>query len=213
MEQKIIDFLISEYQPEAVLLGGSRMKGTETEKSDWDFFLVGAKNVRNEFVQFEGQRLDVTCKEWPEKNKALTIPTGPLWPIKVILDNSHGRLENVLSATKDMFNAGPFNLHKNAVLTRLQKLDSWNRKIEKYHTDPMVEFVYAGIFYEVSIRVWFEIRDMWPKAPVEALPIIKEKDIDFYNSLSAFVASSSNERSRHSEYILKALKDTQGDSV
>ena len=83
MEQKIVNFIKKEYDPEVILLGGSRSRGTETEKSDWDLFLLGAKKENGRFLDFQGARLDVTFKKWPEESKPLTIPYGPLWPITV----------------------------------------------------------------------------------------------------------------------------------
>lgn len=206
MEQKIIDYIKSEYQPEAILLGGSRMKGTATEKSDWDLFLIGSKKENGGFLEFEGQRLDVTLKSWPDENSPLTIPTGPLWPIRVLSDSSQGKLEKVLRTTEEYFRKGPMILYKDKVLGRLQKLDSWKRKIEKYADTPMVEFVYAGVFYEIAIQVWLELQNTWSLAPVEALSIIQEKNQGFYDSLNSFMSSSSLERFKHAETILNALE-------
>lgn len=213
MESKIISYLKSEFAPDAILLGGSRAKGRATEKSDWDLFLVGAKKNTTGFVDFEGQRLDVTFKDWPQEGKPLTIPTGPLWPLNVLVDDSHGQLEKVLIATKDYLNEGPLAQHKGKIADRLGKLDSWKRKIEKYANSPMVEFVYAGIFYEVAIRVWFEVHNMWSLAPVEALPIIEQKDKDFYDSLSAFIFSTAEERPRYTETLLSMLNDTWSNKI
>lgn len=207
MEDKIIEHLKMEYEPEVILLAGSRMKGKETEKSDWDLFLLGPKKGNGGFVKFEGERLDVTFKSWPEENKSLNIPSGPLWPVKILLDKSDGRLSKVLAKTGEDFGKGPLTLYKNGVMERFEKLDSWRRKIEKYADSPMVEFFYAGIFYEFAIRAWFELQDKWSLAPTEALPIIQAGDKGFHDLLSSFVSSNSSERFKSTKNILDKLNE------
>ena len=78
MEGKIIEYIKAQYNPEVILLAGSRAKGKETDGSDWDLFLLGPKKGNGGFINFEGQLLDITFKSWPEENKSLTIPSGPL---------------------------------------------------------------------------------------------------------------------------------------
>ncbi len=213
MESKIIEYIKVEYDPEIILLGGSRAKGKETEKSDWDLFLLGSKKGKEGFVEFEGQRLDVTFKNWPEEGKPLAIPSGPLWPLKILFDGSGSRLANILNKTEEYFNQGPLTLYREAVLSRSDKLDSWKRKIEKYANSPIVEFWYAGVFYEFAIRNWFELQDRWSLAPAEALPIIQEEDISFYNLLASFVSAISIERPKFTRDIFNALETRRSEAL
>jgi len=205
MKEKIIEFIKKEYDPEVILLGGSRARGAETDKSDWDLFLLGVKKENGEFLKFEDARLDVTFKKWPESNKPLTIPYGPLWPIKVLLDNSNGKLQEVLAKTKEDFSKGPLTLYNEAVNGRFERLDSWKRKIEKYGDNPMVEFYYAGFFYEIAIRLWFEVRDRWPLTPSEGLLIIEIEDKEFYDLLVLFMSSNLSDRLAYTESINQKL--------
>lgn len=209
MESKIIQYLKTEYEPEVILLAGSRAKGRETDKSDWDLFLLGPKKGSGGFVDFEGQLLDVTFKNWPEENKPLTIPSGPLWPLRVLLDNSGEKFTKVLAKTQEDFGKGPLALYKSGVLERFEKLDSWKSKIEKYADNPLVEFFYAGVFYEFAIRAWFELQDKWSLSPTEALPIIQKEDQVFYDLLNSFVFSTSLDRPKFTNNILEKLKERQ----
>ena len=206
MEDKIVEFIKSEYDPEVILLGGSRAKGKETEKSDWDLFLLGSKKENGGFLDFKNSRLDVTFKKWPEENKPLTLPYAPLWPIRVLLDNSEGRLQKVLNKTEEDFGKGPLTLYSEAVSGRFERIDSWKRKIEKYRDNPMVEYFYAGFFYEIAIRLWFEVRDRWPLTPAEGLPLIRSEDIEFYELLVSFVSSIPSKRIKSATVILEKLK-------
>lgn len=209
-EQKIVEYIKTEYDPEVILLGGSRAKDKETEKSDWDLFLFGPKKGNGGFVEFEGQRLDVTFKSWPEENKPLTIPSGPLWPLKVLLDSSEGRLQKLLTKTEEDFSKGPLTLYRSGVLERFEKLDSWRMKIEKYGDNPMVEFFYAGVFYEFAIRAWFELQDKWSLAPAEAIAVIQSEDKVFYELLTSFISLNSSGRIVSTEAILNRLNSLNG---
>lgn len=207
MEDKIVEFINKKYSPEVILLGGSRARDRGTEKSDWDLFLLGVKQENGGFLEFEGARLDVTFKKWPEDNKSLTIPYGPLWPVKVLLDNSNGRLSQVLTKTEEDFGKGPVVLYKEAINGRFERLDSWRRKIEKYGDNPMVEFYYAGFFYEIAIRLWFEVRNKWPLTPSEGLPVIQTEDKEFYDLLVSFLSSNSSDRLRYTESLFQKLNN------
>ncbi|MBI2086656.1 MAG: nucleotidyltransferase domain-containing protein [Candidatus Zambryskibacteria bacterium] len=207
MEGKIIKYIKTEHDPEVILLAGSRAKGKETSGSDWDIFLLGPKKGNGGFIDFEGERLDITFKNWPDEDKPLTIPSGPLWPLKILLDNSEGKLSKVLTKTEEDFSKGPLTLYKNGVLERFEKLDSWKLKIEKYCDNPMVEFFYAGVFYEFAIRAWFELQDKWSLAPVEAIRVIKLEDKDFYELLNSFTTSISAERIKFTKQILDRLNN------
>jgi len=206
MEARVIQYIQTEYDPEVILLAGSRAKGKETEKSDWDLFLLGPKKGNGSFISFQDQLLDVTFKSWPEEDKSLTIPSGPLWPIKILLDKSDGRLSKVMAKTEQDFRKGPLTLYKNSVIERFKKLDSWKRKIEKYADNPMVEFFYAGVFYEFTIRAWFELQNKWSLSPSEAISHIKENDLEFYELLSSFTLLTSNKRPEITKTVLKKLQ-------
>lgn len=207
IEDKIIEFLKREYDPEVILLAGSRARGKETDKSDYDLFLLGANKENGGFLEFEGARLDVTFKQWPDENKPLTIPYGPLWPVKVLLDNSQGKLQKLLTKTQEDFDKGPLALYTGGISGRFERLDSWRGKIEKYGDNPMVEFYYAGIFYEIAIRLWFEVRNKWPLTPSEGLPVIEAEDKEFYDLLVSFMSSGSSERIKFTETLFNLLNE------
>ncbi len=206
MEAKIIEFIKSEYDPEVILLGGSRAKGRETEKSDWDLFILGPKKGNGGFVDFEGQHLDITFKNWPEQGKALTIPSGPLWPLKVLLDNSGEKLSKLLKQTEENYHKGPLILYRDLVLDRLGKLESWERKMNRYADNPQVEFWYTGAFYELAIRLWLEFQNKWSLPAAEVLEVIKNDDEKFYNLLTKFLSSDSLHRQEVTQQIFKRVE-------
>ena len=205
MEQEIVNYLKDKYNPEVILLAGSRAKGTEKDDSDWDLFLLNSSNKKGGFFEFENEILDITIKDWPNEGSFLTIPFGPLWPVKILYNASGERLQNLLKVTEEAHKKGPMDLYKDSVLERFQKLNRWQKKLVKYSNEAMVEFFYAGVFYEFAIRAWFELQNKWPLSLSEAISIIKEKDNEFFIVLQSFITAGADKRISIAEEALKKL--------
>lgn len=207
VQDKIINYLKDKYDPEAIVLAGSRATGHEIEGSDWDLWLLNpTKKDGAGFLKFEDQSLNVTLKDWPEGDNFLTIPYKPLWPSKFIFTKSKEKAEELIEKTKEAYSKGPLDLYKDSVMDRFKRLYRWKTKIEQNVDNPPVEFLYAGYFYEVCIRAWFELKNRWPVSPRQGLPEIKEDDQDFYNLLIDFYNSSSKDRPQIVNKILERLE-------
>jgi hypothetical protein len=187
---QIVQFLRKKYHPKAIVLAGSRALNLHSENSDWDIFLFSEKEHRGGFFKWSESLLDLTFHVWPKaKDYVLTIPYGPLHPVQVLLDETHGELKKILKRTEKIYRAGPLKSYKEGCAARLQKLDRWKTKIQKHEDHPEVQFYYAGYVYEFFVRVWFEQQNMWPLPPAQAFPYIKKKDPRFWKLLSAFTTT------------------------
>ena len=206
MEKEIISYIRDEYNPDAIVLAGSRIKGTAQEDSDWDLWVLGSENNASGFFHFKGTLLDITTKNWPEEGKPLTTPYSPVWPLNVLWDASNGRLASLLKTTEEAFNKGPLDLYKSGVLERFAKLSRWQGKMKKYQAEPMVECFYANIFYEFAIRAWFELQNKWVLAPAESIPYIKNNDQEFFELLRTFVITESLNRGKVAQDIFRKLE-------
>lgn len=207
IQDKIIEYLKNEYDPEAIILAGSRVTGHELKDSDWDLWLLNsAKKSKAGFLKFEDEFLDVTIKDWPEEDKFFSIPYGPLYPSKVLFAKSEERAKELIKRTKEAYNQGPLDLYKDSVMSRFSKLTRWLGKIKQNVDNPLVEFFYAGYFYEVCLRAWFEVQNKWPVSPKQGLEKIKDDDPDFYDLLESFHKSSSKNRLQIAMDILEKLK-------
>ena len=203
----IVQFLREKYSPKAIVLAGSRAQGTSHEESDWDLFLYCEKDATGGFFELDGSLLDLTVRTWPLADDAiLTIPYGPLFPVKVLFDDTNGVLEKMLERTEKAFHSGPLTLYPEGCAERLQKLNRWRGKLQRYAVDPEVQFYYAGFAYEFFVRVWFEQQNLWPLAPAPALSAIKQEDPAFWNLLRNFTAESGQERVETANTILKKLQ-------
>lgn len=206
MEKEITEYLKEKYSPRVVILVGSRAVGTETEKSDWDIFLFCEKEYSSGFFEWSSQLLDLTFHDWPKPSDwVLTIPYGPLWPAKVLFDDTNGIFEKILGRTKTTYEIGPLKAYSIGCAERLQKLERWRGKMEKYKNEPEIQFYYAGYIYEFLVRIWFEQQNLWSEPPARALPLIKDKDLEFWKLLSGFGSTKGGEQSEITNKIVEKL--------
>lgn len=194
MEPEIISYLKNKYSPKAIVLAGSRASGTNSEKSDWDIFVFCEESQPDGFFEWQGELLDITVHNWPKPADWLfTIPYGPVWPVKVLFDETDGEFAKILERTKTIYDQGPLLAYPIPCADRLAKLDRWKMKIEQYAGNQEVQFYYAGYIYEFLIRVWFEQQNLWSMPPAQALPYIKEKDSNYWQMLSNFTKTTGDD--------------------
>lgn len=195
IEKQLTSFLRKEYKPEAIVLAGSRAHGTHLADSDWDVFLLCKREHRGTFVQWQKELLDVSFRPWPmTKNVVLTIPYGPLFPVRILFDGTHGKLQAILKNTEATFHKGPLVAYPAGCRERVQKLNRWQTKLKKHIKHPDIQFYYAGYAYESLVRCWFEQQNLWPLPPATALPYLKKHDATFWKQLQAFRIASPKER-------------------
>lgn len=194
MEQQLVEFLREKYHPHVIVLVGSRANETHTADSDWDLFLFCDTKRVGGISKWNDQELDITFHEWPKpEGWIFTNPYSPVWPVKVLFDDTDGVFDAVLKQTEEVCQKGPKVVYPTGCEERLHKLDRWIGKLEKYRDNPEVQFYYTGIAYEAFIRVWFEQRNLWSLPPAQALPFIRENDSEFWELLGGFVNMNGRE--------------------
>jgi len=206
-DNELVEFLKEKYRPHVIVLAGSRANETYTPDSDWDLFLFCDEKLSGGLAEWNGRTLDITFHEWPKpKGWIFTNPYSPVWPAQVLFDNTQGVFAAILQQTKEVYDKGSLVAYPQGCRERLQKLDRWVGKIEKYQDNPEVQFYYAGLAYEAFVRVWFERRNLWPLPPAQALPFIKENDIGFWKLLSSFVKTNRRESAEIAKDITRQLQ-------
>jgi predicted nucleotidyltransferase len=206
MEEKIVEYLKSKYNPQAILLTGSRVSGKAVKESDWDIYVVTPEKHRGEFVEWNDELLDITFKELPEKVGILTNPYKPLWPVKILLDNTDGVLDKVLANTKAKYDEGPLRVYSEGCSDRLRQLQRGVHKVKKFENDVQIQFYYLTYGYYFLIRSWFEQHNVWPMPPADGLYYIQEHDKDFWNLLNKIMDSRGEELS---DYIKLAVQKVE----
>lgn len=205
LEDHITSYLKKKYNPDAIVLMGSRARGTAHKTSDWDICIYTDKDFRGGFFYYKDQGLDITFKPLP-RDSWLTIHYGPIHPFKILLDNTNGVLIDILKRTRDAYQKGPLKLYKSGCKDRLDKTRRLLDKIKHYEKQRDIQFYYAGIFYEFAIRVWFEQQNLWPLPPAEALPHFKKSDLTYWKLLNTFISSKSKKCTHTADLMLKRIE-------
>lgn len=189
-ENEIVEHLKETYDPIAIVLTGSRVSGKASSNSDWDFYVFTSEMRKDGLNSYKGETLDVTVVNYPVgENYILSTRYHPEQHIKVVFDKSGGWIGDIVKRTQEKYEKEPEELPQEEY-ERLKKVMA--RYIEKSEGRKEVEglpFYYLGIFYEIAIRLWFQLKKEWPLPPYEALPHIQKRDLAFYRNLATIYGS------------------------
>jgi len=207
-ESDIVSYLIREFSPELILLGGSRSVHSERENSDWDLYLIGDYSEENErvFRNLNGAHLDIAL--FPRhmlKDRVLKIYYGPLKSLRPILDNDSGDAAAIALATQTAYSRGPKPISAERLSELTEEASRLLSKIESYSKEPSVSQFHMGFFYQLILPAWFEIRGEWSVPAHIAIPLIRRADPDFASLLNTFSIGDFTNRVNASRSIYELL--------
>ena len=87
---------------------------------------------------------------------------------------------------------------------RHQRLRRLFARIEGTVLRPEISFVHLGLFYELAIRYWFEVKSRWSEPIYVAVETIKSEDPQYYSTL-CIIADNSPERLLACKNVIKRL--------
>jgi len=204
MEQKLIEYLRTTYNPTAIILHGSRASGHARLHSDWDFALLyddsselpgnGRDEVLEQNIEFTHHQLPVddVMKEFSVK-----------------LQNARVVFENALQATKILQRAkvaytAPLAWTKedkfNHSLWMCGRIDGMSDTVE----EPLLFEKYAADFYGRITNYWYwAIQDRYPKPIYLAVEEIKVEDPEYFLLIENFALGSREEKNILAKQIYK----------
>lgn len=184
MEKRIIDHLVANYQPKAIILHGSRVQGLNRPNSDWDLLLIGSSKVEGRAEAFEGQSLDVEVLNEPFNVDEFLRTHGPiLQRTAVLFDDERGLGKSFVMAVQEVLLRGK-NLTQVEYDNRFLRMSRVLDKMLGSQQNPELFFMHAGVFVELGHRFWFEFKSEWSQPPYIGLPRIQAEDPAFYSLLS-----------------------------
>lgn len=193
LEQEIISHLKEKFNPEAIVLVGSRANGEETASSDWDFVLYSPKEYLASSEYFKDQFLDIEFIKLPIVSDEHILQTSfaPDTRMKILLDTPHKSMERIVKRTLKKYEEGPKPLTEEEREKRRLRIDRLIQKIESRPDDEGYVFTFVGAIYEFGIRYWFELQQKWSQPIYKALPYIKEHDTETYKLLETIHGKTS----------------------
>lgn len=208
-ENKIVEYLRSRYQPVGILLHGSRAVGKNREHSDWDIIMLFDKEIPRKGYREEVESEDVEWKAFQtpiSEEKILDTFDVYLQFAKVLWEKELVASELIQKALM-VYSKGP-NLPEETVKREKQFFEHkiFGMKDDK---DTCYMFLrHLSVLFNRASNMWFEIlHNEFAKPFYIAIPIIKEKDANYYDHLMILCSntSSNDEKIVAAEWISKKL--------
>jgi hypothetical protein len=196
MEEKIRDYLLSKYKPQALLIHGSRANGNHRPGSDWDFAaFVNKPTVQMREIIFETENIDMRIFHIPIIDEEIKKYCFYFHDqnVKVIHDPKN-ITEDIIKKATLFFNSPriPTPTEINSGKNRLRILIAG---MEDYKDEQEAFFRKLCEFYQWSLTYWFwMIRNSYMQQVYKSLPIIKKEDPDYYNLLQIIAGNGTNDQ-------------------
>ena len=195
-EKDVLDHVQSKFNPDVILLGGSRAQGSSRLNSDWDLYLVGDYPDNIRYTQlYKGHDLDIAVYPTDAlKNGILRIYYGPVSELKVLKDNIQGDGARIKEATRNAYEAGPGELSPDEREALAYELSRLLDKTEPVLEDALAATFRLAEFYREVIPAWFRMRSIWSLPISQALDGIRSEDSLFAKLLEDWVSTGDTRR-------------------
>lgn len=189
----LVEDLIHKYQPEGLVLHGSRANNNAKKHSDWDIFVFLTQKTKHQVETYilSGEHIDA-CQV------LLPLTLEDKWPNFVpqlaqgtIIYDPNNILSEVHSQIHDLFLKGPEPLSIEEVENRKR---FWRRaigRLEDNILNPIVFNMKFGIFYERMVRYFMEKHNKWDAPLYKSLPLVLDLDPQYYNLIEQLSSSRS----------------------
>ena len=192
MQKSIVEYLKENFQPDSIILHGSRARGKERPHSDWDFILLYRQPtlVKNSRLFVDGQNVEYSVTVLPIIDIFGTFDTK-LNKAKVIFDTDDIGTKLIADATA-YYNIGVHwdeekrNAHK---LWLEGRLAGMRDNID----NPLLFQKYFGDFYGRIFNYWYWLVAHQHSEPIyDAVDEIKERDIEYFNLINKLIRIDTN---------------------
>lgn len=175
----IVAWVCTQYNPEVVLLGGSRAAGISRPTSDWDLFLCQNSYRERQRVaaQVRDAHVDIELIPWSSiADNTLCIYYGPVSCLRVLLDTTDKRGQTIVAATAHAYAVGPPALQASERQSRVCQLARLLEKIDAYQYEPLVACLHMSDMLRELIVCWFSLHDLWSVPFHQAVPYLRLHD-------------------------------------
>lgn len=201
--KKIVEFLKERYNPEVIILVGSRAVGDYKVNSDWDIYIFTKKRMKKEnpdqFYNSLPEELKKEDLDIYRNDLDINSFSDKLWRdlrnSEVILDNKNKLGHKLREKSIKLYKKGPTKWTKEFALGRKYKAQRYIKKFEDNYKDKNYAELFNRIcwhFVENIIEWWFGIRQEFPLRPQDKFTYIKKKDPKFYAQIKIIVSDKTS---------------------
>ena len=208
MEQEIVKYLRDKYDPEAILLHGSRAVGKERAHSDWDIIMLFENEItRKGFRENIGsENVEWKAYLFPNIKESVVEVFDTYLQFAKVLWDKNGNADELLRRAQLEYAAGP----------SLNREEIEREKLYMHHKllgmkddvgNPYMFLRHLSVFLNRASNLWFEVlHNEFSKPFYLAIPEIKEKDLEYFSQLEILSSNNSNiSKIKSSEIILSKL--------
>lgn len=193
IEAQILEWLRSKWNPEVVLIGGSRATLDHSPESDWDLYLIGRYPSRTSWSEiFCNEHIDVEFVPIETiSDGVLRVAQRPVRALRVLLENAAGLGSSLVTSTAEAFKLAPPPLSPDEQLRRQAEMMRLTAKLVAHGSDPEACFATLAEFHTTALQSWCELTSRWPTAPYRVLPLIRTLDPDLSSALAVIASGKS----------------------
>lgn len=183
MRDRIIRHLQDAYQPDAIILHGSRARGYEREFSDWDIVLLfsTATTLKSGRELFEHQNIEFSVHVLPVNDIFETFASKVQNALVLYEKDDAGT--KLLNLAMNFYQKG---VHWSSDKTEAHKLWFQGRLdgMRNYLDTPEIFYKYFGDLYDRVFNYWYWLKQNRHSQPIYvALKEIQQLDPEYYNLL------------------------------
>lgn len=197
-DMKIIqEHLENKYNAQAIILAGSRCHGDYKEDSDWDIYVLTEKDIEFHPI-LDGYQLDIYCLD-PDENYSFDKHGWKLFDSEVILDNSKGDAQRIITQAEKFRKKGPKSWTLNHAITRKDKVERYENKFKNCIDSESWFELHQRLnwhFLENSYSWWYGVRGEWEPRPQKIMDDLSRRDPEFASLLSKIVESQTTDLER-----------------
>ena len=196
MQNSIVEYLKENFQPDSIILHGSRARGKERPHSDWDFILLYLQPtlVKNSRLFVDGQNIEYSVAVLPVTDIFSTFDTK-LNKAKVIFDTDDIGTGLIAEATA-FYNKGVHWNEEKRASHRLW-LEGRIAGMGDNIDNPLLFQKYFSDFYGRVFNYWYWLVANQHSEPIYiAVDEIKGKDPMYFEILGEIADSSSSSERR-----------------
>jgi predicted nucleotidyltransferase len=171
----IIHHVREKYGVSAVILYGSRARGTASDKSDYDIIGVLKSVESQKHIEFfKGNRLDISLfpQKIEDEDDGENLPAPFFWEEAIILYQSHDVGEKFINDAKKNF----YRTKSKPSKTKENSCSSLEMSLKRAGDNKIREHFYRNIFLVLSLKEYFPIHDLPYKGPRKSLAWLEKND-------------------------------------
>ena len=189
-EEKVIEFLIKEYDAKAIIFVGSRAVGDFKPNSDWDIWVFSDKKNRipayklQPKYNLENEDLDLYFASTKQKFDYGFF--GVKLRFNKIVYDPKKIAKNIISNANKFYSKGADKWTKQYAIWRIDKVKRYENKFKDLLIDKNYLELYdriANAVLETTFTWWYGVRGEWLPRPQQMFSDLKKRDKKFYDYL------------------------------